>query len=86
MKPRKNPSESRHGKLKQGRTQTSLTIDKDLLDKAKQAADADGRSLSNWLEQLVRNTAVPKGAASIAKLVSRETPSPTPPTLPNDEG
>ncbi len=36
------------------RVQTSITIRKDLLEEARRWAQNDGRSFSNWLEQLIR--------------------------------
>ena len=54
---KKNPN-SRHGKLADGTSQTSITMKKELLQKAKAAAQKDGRSLSNWLEQLVKNSLI----------------------------
>jgi hypothetical protein len=47
---------SRHGKLAETTGQTSITMNKELLDRAKKAAKAEGRSLSNWLEQLVKKS------------------------------
>lgn len=40
--------------LAEGTAQTSITMNRELLEKCKAAAQAEGRSLSNWLEQLVR--------------------------------
>jgi hypothetical protein len=50
----KKKSVSRHGMRAPGKTQTSITLSEDLLDQARAAAEQDGRSLSNWLEQLIR--------------------------------
>ena len=52
----KKKTESRHGKLADTTTQTSITMNKALMAKAKAAAEAEGRSLSNWLEQLVKKS------------------------------
>ncbi len=52
----KTKTESRHGKLADTTTQTSITMNKALMTKAKAAAEAEGRSLSNWLEQLVKKS------------------------------
>jgi hypothetical protein len=52
----KKKTESRHGKLAEGTAQTSITMNKELLAKCKAAAQAEGRSLSNWLEQLVKRS------------------------------
>lgn len=46
-------TESRHGKRADGKTQTSVTLREDLLSLAREAAAADGRSFSNWLERLM---------------------------------
>lgn len=53
MPAKKNPL-SRHGKLSENTAQTSITMNKKLLLRAKAAAKAEGRSLSNWIEQLAR--------------------------------
>jgi hypothetical protein len=50
----KKKSGSRHGMLAEGTAQTSITMNRELLEKCKAAAQEEGRSLSNWLEQLVR--------------------------------
>ena len=42
--------------LAEGTAQTSITMNRELLEKCKAAAKAEGRSLSNWLEQLVKRT------------------------------
>jgi predicted HicB family RNase H-like nuclease len=56
MAAKKKSTESRHGKLSEGTAQTSITMNKALLEKARQAAEAEGRSLSNWLEQVVKKS------------------------------
>lgn len=38
-----------------GKTATSISMSEETLKQAKAAAEADGRTLSNWLEQLIRN-------------------------------
>ncbi len=50
----KSKGPSRHGMRAPGKTQTSITLSEDLLEKARVVAAQDGRSLSNWLEQLIR--------------------------------
>ncbi len=50
----KKKAGSRHGMRAPGKTQTSITLSEDLLDRARAVAEQDGRSLSNWLEQLIR--------------------------------
>lgn len=39
----------------EGKTQTSISLRKDILEAAKIAAEKDNRSLSNWLELLLRD-------------------------------
>jgi hypothetical protein len=51
-RPRKG-TESRHGKRAENKTQTTLSLRKDVLAWARKQAAADGRSLSNWLERLL---------------------------------
>jgi hypothetical protein len=38
-----------------GKTQTSISLRVDLLDRTNAKAEADGRSFSNWVEQLLQN-------------------------------
>jgi hypothetical protein len=38
----------------EGKTQTSISLRKEVLDAAKEAAAKDNRSLSNWLELLLK--------------------------------
>ncbi len=54
MKTPKTPRPSRHGKLADGTAQTSVTMKKEIMERARAAAKADGRSLSNWLEQIAK--------------------------------
>ena len=54
MAAKKKTSETRHGRLSEHTAQTSITMNKELLAKCRAAAKAEGRSLSNWLEQLAR--------------------------------
>lgn len=49
--------QTRHGKRAEGKTQTSITMSEELLNRAKEAAAKDGRSLSNWIEQLIKKSA-----------------------------
>jgi hypothetical protein len=49
-RPRKG-KESRHGKRAENKTQTTLSLRKDVLAWARAKAAADDRSLSNWLER-----------------------------------
>ena len=62
----KPKTETRHGKLAETTSQTSITMNKALLNKARAAAKAEGRSLSNWLEQLVKKGTLLSLAAFLA--------------------
>lgn len=42
-----------HGRA-EGKTQTSISLRRELLEAAKAAAEKDNRSLSNWLEILLK--------------------------------
>lgn len=53
----KNPN-SRHGKLSENTSQTSITMKKELLEKARAAAKSENRSLSNWLEEVVKKVII----------------------------
>lgn len=44
---------TRHGMRAEGKVQTSISLRKDLLEEAKRKAEAENRSLSNWLENLL---------------------------------
>lgn len=44
---------SRHGVRADGKAQTSVSLREDLLEAARNAAAAENRSLSNWLENLL---------------------------------
>lgn len=46
--------QSRHNKRAAGKTQTSVSMRSDLLEQARAAAEAEGRTLSNWIEQMLR--------------------------------
>lgn len=50
----KKNAQSRHGKRAVGKTQTSISLRVDLLEQAREAAEADNRSFSNWLENLLQ--------------------------------
>lgn len=49
---KKNPN-SRHGRLAEDRTQTSIRMKKELLAKCKAEAKKQNRSFANWLENLL---------------------------------
>jgi hypothetical protein len=44
---------TRQGQRAPGKTQTSISLRVSLLNWAREKADADGRSLSNWIEQMI---------------------------------
>lgn len=46
---------SRHGVRAENKTQTSISLRLDLLSAAQQAAAGEGRTFSNWLEQLLKD-------------------------------
>ncbi len=50
-KPRKNKPQRSEGK-----TATSISMSQETLNRAKEAAQQDGRTLSNWIEQLIKNS------------------------------
>jgi hypothetical protein len=60
-RPRKG-TESRHGKRAANKTQTTLSLRKDVLAWAREQAAADGRSLSNWLERLLASQSAAEAA------------------------
>jgi hypothetical protein len=45
---------TRHGVRADGKAQTSISLRRELLEAAKEAAEKDNRSLSNWLEILLK--------------------------------
>lgn len=51
---KKKTATTRHGKLSENTSQTSITMNRKLLARAKAQARKEGRSLSNWLEQLAK--------------------------------
>jgi len=63
----KKPSSSRHGVRAENKTQTSISLRLDLLQAAQDAAAREGRTFSNWLEQMLKDkfpgvSATPKPA------------------------
>jgi hypothetical protein len=46
---------SRHGIRAAGKTATSISLDAELLEKARELAEADGRTFSNWVEQQLKD-------------------------------
>jgi hypothetical protein len=56
---KKKKGTTRHGMLAETTGQTSITMNKELLAKCRAAARAEGRSLSNWLEQLAKRSLGP---------------------------
>lgn len=59
MKTQKDPqpvkAKKSHGRAP-GQTQTTISISEEALEKARAAAKADGRNLSNFLERLIMNS------------------------------
>lgn len=49
----KKKTQSRHGVRAKGKTQTSISLREDLLNRAKEVAEGENRSFSNWLENLL---------------------------------
>ncbi len=50
----KKANERSHARS-EGKTQTSISLRKEILEAAKTAAAKDNRSLSNWLEMLLKD-------------------------------
>ena len=62
---------AKQGRRADGKTATSISVRDELLDSARKVAEADGRSLSNWLEQLMKQAveeAIKKGVIPIITL------------------
>ncbi len=51
---KKTPARRKYGRRADGKTQTTISLSDVVYEKAKKAAEADGRSLSNYLEQLLK--------------------------------
>lgn len=51
---KKNPA-SRHGVRAVGKTSTTVSLDEELLKKARELAAEDGRTFSNWIEQQLKD-------------------------------
>jgi hypothetical protein len=60
-----NKPSSRHGRRAENKTQTSISLRLDLLTAAQNAATAEGRTFSNWLEQLLKEMFPNVGAAPV---------------------
>jgi hypothetical protein len=52
---KKTGETSRHGVRAAGKTSTSISLDEDLLKKARDLAEQDGRTFSNWIEQQLKD-------------------------------
>jgi predicted DNA binding CopG/RHH family protein len=50
----KKAPRKQYGRRASGKTQTTISLSDELLAKAKENAEADGRSLSNYIEQLLK--------------------------------
>ena len=51
----KKQTRKTYGRRATGKTQTTISLSDEMLEKAKRNADADGRSLSNYIEQLLKS-------------------------------
>jgi hypothetical protein len=66
----KKSTTSRHGMRAENKTQTSISLRLDLLQAAQNAAAHEGRTFSNWLEQVLKDkfpgvsSAKPKSVAA----------------------
>lgn len=58
MSPKKEPRKH-YGRRGGGKTQTSISLSDDTLEKARASAEKEGRSLSNYIEQLLKRNAHP---------------------------
>jgi hypothetical protein len=56
---------SRHGQRAENKTQTSISLRLDLLSAAQEAAADEGRTFSNWLEQLLKEKFPNVGEAAV---------------------
>jgi hypothetical protein len=54
MTAKKKTARKRYGRRAEGKTQTTISLSDAVYEKAKRAAESDGRSLSNYLEQLLK--------------------------------
>lgn len=53
--PAKKQTRKPYGRRAMGKTQTTISLSDETLAKAKQNAERDGRSLSNYIEQLLKS-------------------------------
>ncbi|HWB04717.1 MAG TPA: hypothetical protein VG796_16940 [Verrucomicrobiales bacterium] len=51
---KKTAARKKYGRRAEGKTQTTISLSDAVYEKAKSIAEADGRSLSNYLEQLLK--------------------------------
>ena len=51
----KKQTRKTYGRRATGKTQTTISLSDEMLEKAKRNAEADGRSLSNYIEQLLKS-------------------------------
>lgn len=52
---KKSGEPTRHGVRAAGKTSTSISLDEELLQKARELAEQDGRTFSNWIEQQLKD-------------------------------
>lgn len=69
--PTKKQTRKQYGRRASGKTQTTISLSQDMLEKAKRNAEADGRSISNYIEQLLKSLPVLLLLAFLAFHVTR---------------
>jgi hypothetical protein len=52
---KKTGKPSRHGVRAVGKTSTTVSLDEELLRQARELAEQDGRTFSNWIEQQLKD-------------------------------
>jgi len=55
MNPKKKQPQTRSHDRASGKTATSISLDEELLKKARELAAEDGRTFSNWIEQQLKD-------------------------------
>ena len=69
--PTKKQTRKQYGRRASGKTQTTISLSQEMLEKAKRKAEADGRSISNYIEQLLKSLPVLIVLAFLAFHVTR---------------
>lgn len=70
MSAKNAPAKNRHGVRAAGKTATSISLSEELLAKARDAAEQDGRSLSNWIEQQLKEALKAAGKLGVLALAA----------------